>query len=115
MKELAYISKGKPVSTVGLQPLLLHPEDVLNDRRLSPQAKRALLADWASDARAVAGAPALRRLDSGAVIGIDVILGALARIDGRCGSASGNDDDDPPPAGAAALPIPERSRLRPAA
>jgi hypothetical protein len=105
----------------------LHPDDVVNDARLTKAEKKALLASWCSDARAVENAPSLRRLDSGAVIGIDAILQALRALDGDTDEAKGNvrwfafgrhrqgaisrwltkarsptgsddDDDDPPPA-----------------
>ncbi len=96
------------------------PSDVLRAAGLSLEQKRAVLANWASDMRAVEDAPGLRRLDSGIVIEIDAILDAMARLDGmrRHGSLAkwrrpgqrrkpwwsrhDNDDDDPPlaPAGA---------------
>jgi hypothetical protein len=111
--ELAYTSKQNSDSAVGAKPLLLYPEDVLSllkDRNMTRQAKREVLADWASDARTIADAPSLRRLDNGAVIRIDVILEALARLGEGWRFEAGNDgDDDPPPAG---LP-PCRSPHRP--
>lgn len=118
MKELPRTSKEKSATTFGLKPLVLYPDDilnVLNDPQMTPQAKRALLADWASDARVVADAPALRRLDNGVVVRIDVILEALARINERGDCSTDNDDDDPPPASSAALPGKEQSRCRLAA
>jgi len=58
------------------------PFEVVLDPAMSKDQKRALLASWASDARAVTNAPALRRLDNGAMVGIDDILTALKRLDG---------------------------------
>ncbi len=105
-----------------------HPSDVTSDPTLSTAEKRAVLASWISDARAVENAPSLRRLDSGAVIDVDAIRQALVLLDeltperrqdskrlppwGRRRSvmtrwlrrvappngANDNDDDDPPPA-----------------
>ncbi|MGA0533805.1 hypothetical protein [Hansschlegelia sp. KR7-227] len=45
------------------------------------ESKRALLASWASDARAVEHAPMLRQLDSGAVVKLDDVLSALRSLD----------------------------------
>jgi hypothetical protein len=112
-----------------------HPSDVTNDPKLTTAEKRALLASWISDVRAVEDAPSLRRLDSGAVVEVDAILQALVSLDelgGRRGdgkqldpsgrrrdvvsrwlrrisppSDSNDDDDDPPPA-PAGLGIPFR-------
>ena len=113
-----------------------HPSDVTNDPRLTTAEKRAVLASWISDVRAVEDAPSLRRLDSGAVVEVDAILQALVSLDelgpGRRGagkqldpsgrprdvasrwlrrtgppSGSYDDDDDPPPA-PAGLGIPFR-------
>lgn len=105
--------------------LLTHPDDVLDHPSLRFQQKRDLLADWASDRRAVEGAPALRQLDNGAVLQVKDILAALAALDGETDPApaalascrfpvarprrkvvsslrrlvrrSRRDDDDPPP------------------
>ena len=43
--------------------------------------KKAILASWISDARAVDNAPSLRRLDSGAVVSLDEISRALVSLD----------------------------------
>jgi hypothetical protein len=104
-----------------------HPSDVTSDPKLTTAEKRALLASWISDVRAVEDAPSLRRLDSGAVVEVDAILQALVSLDelgpDRRGdgkqldpsgrrrnvvsrwlrrisppSGSNDDDDDPPPA-----------------
>ena len=58
-----------------------HPSDVTNDPKLTTAEKRAVLASWISDVRAVEDAPSLRRLDSGAVVEVDAILQALVSLD----------------------------------
>jgi len=58
-----------------------HPSDVTNDPKLTTAEKRAILASWISDARAVENAPVLRQLDSGAVVEVDAIRQALASLD----------------------------------
>lgn len=58
-----------------------HPDEILDRDGMSVAAKRAILAAWASDAHAVEGAPALRQLESGAVIRVDDVLAALRRLD----------------------------------
>ena len=105
------------------------PEDVLRDPRLGTAEKREILARWASDTHAVESAPALRRLDDGAIVGVDDVLAALRALDSeddrpRAGApvvkafgrrrggllfrlraarqARDLDDDDPPPRPAAA-------------
>ena len=105
-----------------------HPSDVTSDPKLTTAEKKAVLASWISDARAVETAPSLRRLYSGAVVEVDAILQALVLLDepapdrredskrlppsGRSRSvisrwlrrgshpnrSNDNDDDDPPPA-----------------
>ncbi len=57
-----------------------HPDDVVSDPRLSPDEKRALLAAWASDARAVEGKPTLRQLDNGAVVSLTEIRRAIDQL-----------------------------------
>lgn len=59
---------------------LVHPDQVLDHPSMTDEEKRALLSSWASDRHAVENAPALRRLDSGAVVSIDDILAALAAL-----------------------------------
>lgn len=103
-----------------------HPEEVLADEVMDAGSKRALLASWASDARAIEHAPMLRQLDSGAVVKIDDILSALRSLDAedvalrracrsrpkrsrsplrlfarRTARKDPDDPDDPPPAAAA--------------
>jgi hypothetical protein len=103
-----------------------HPDDVTSDPKLTTAEKRAVLASWISDARAIENVPSLRRLDSGAVVDVDAILQGLRSLDEltddycgngkqmlpsarrrsvvlkwlRRGGSSGSidDDDDPPPA-----------------
>ena len=58
------------------------PRQVLRDPGMTRDEKRALLASWASDARAVANYPALRQLDTGHLVTIDDVLGALEELDG---------------------------------
>jgi len=92
------------------------PAEVLASN-MSLEVKRGILADWASDMRAVENQPALRRLDNGRLVLIDDILAALSRLDRRQERPRSvgqhrapwwhrrrDDDDDPPPAPAAALP-----------
>ena len=59
-----------------------HSGSVLNDATLTIDEKRRVLASEASDARAVADHPALRRLDDGRIVGIDDILDDLKKLDG---------------------------------
>ncbi|KTR08306.1 hypothetical protein NS365_01350 [Aureimonas ureilytica] len=110
-----------------------HPDQVLSAAGLKKGQKRMLLASWASDLRAVEDAPALRRLDSGAVVSIDDILEAMTALDGHEGPVrngtearfaprrtnrvlarlkrrrpalwTDRDDDRPPPSAAAARPF----------
>jgi hypothetical protein len=59
-----------------------HPHEVLGHALLSRGEKRALLAEWASDACAVEGRPGWRQIPgSGAVIVVDDILDALRALD----------------------------------
>jgi hypothetical protein len=70
----------------------------LEDQGLGKDAKRALLADWASDRHAIEGAPALRQLESGAIVKLADILRALKELDR--------------PAAALAPPMPSRPAFR---
>jgi hypothetical protein len=54
---------------------------VRSDPKLTTAEKRAVLASWISDVRAVEDAPSLRWLDSGAVVEVDAILQALVSLD----------------------------------
>jgi len=80
----------------------VHPEDVVAEASLTTAEKRAILASWASDAHAIADAPSLRRLASGATVRLDEILDALRALDG--GAADG------PRARSTAVRIPVESR-----
>ena len=62
-------------------PTLQRPDEILNDPAMSRAEKRALLASWASDARAVRGRPSMRELEDGSRIGVDEILQALKAQD----------------------------------
>jgi hypothetical protein len=58
------------------------PQDVIRDPDLTVNEKRAILASWASDARAVEAAPALQRSQSARrAVSVDKILGALRSLD----------------------------------
>jgi len=61
----------------------IDPRDVVHDPCLTRDDKRALLAFWASDVHAVPDAPALRRLETGAIVEIDDVLEALKALDER--------------------------------
>jgi hypothetical protein len=108
-----------------------HPVDVLLDPRMPLEAKRALLAGWASDLRAVENQPALRRLDDGTLLHIDDILDALKALDSstepakvsesvlafplnpsRFRSGFGRHEDDDPPPRPVAQRIPRRRRAQ---
>jgi hypothetical protein len=125
----------------GRAAIYIHPDDVTSDPELTIAEKRAILASWISDARAVENAPALRRLESGAVVQVDAILQALGQLDGlaadpkgqrrqtsffgrrlsavsrswrRIGSPSrSNDNDDDPPPAPAGLGVPFRPPNKP--
>lgn len=58
-----------------------HPREVLNDDGLTSAEKRAILASWVSDARAVENAPELRQLEGGAVVRLDEVMQALRDLD----------------------------------
>lgn len=58
-----------------------HPDQVLNDRELTPAQKREILASWVSDTRAVVNKPALRQLDSGTLVRVEEIFQALRSLD----------------------------------
>ena len=60
-----------------------HPNDVLRDRDLTLNEKRAVLASWASDACAVEAAPELRKHGNGPPVSFDDIMDALKILDGE--------------------------------
>ncbi|MGN6486534.1 MAG: hypothetical protein ACTHLT_01780 [Devosia sp.] len=57
------------------------PQDIVQDPLLTLGRKRQLLAYWASDIHAVAGAPALRTYAFGPAVSIDDIQAALTELD----------------------------------
>lgn len=61
--------------------------DIVDDPALAPSRKKALLAFWASDANAVAGAPGLRNV-WGATVTIDSLFEAMARVDAGIDAAA---------------------------
>ncbi|MBZ9799008.1 hypothetical protein [Mesorhizobium sp. ES1-4] len=67
---------------IGVWPLPKKLVEALNHPTMTLEAKRALLASWASDAHAIEDAPSLRRLDDGSVIDVDELLRALNALDG---------------------------------
>src|ERR1700747_410646 len=60
-----------------------HPSEVLDHPELSHAERRAILASWASDARAVEGAHWLRYVDSGFVVTLAEVLDALRKLDAQ--------------------------------
>jgi hypothetical protein len=58
-----------------------HPNEVLDHPELSHAERRAILASWASDARAVEGAHWMRCLDNGSVVTLAEVLDALRKLD----------------------------------
>jgi hypothetical protein len=119
MKEVdVFYDLGTPslrrLAAIDLHLLSSVPIDVVLASNLDIEEKRELLSSWASDARAVPSAPALRRLDNGVVVHIDGILDALKSLDLPDGGKTsfGDDDDDPPPCPAMLAPVP---RLPPSA
>jgi hypothetical protein len=69
------------VLPIGRRLTFSHPEELVGDSTIRIDAKRALLADWASDRHAVEGALGLRQLDSGAIVRLDDIISALKSLD----------------------------------
>ena len=65
-----------------LQHLADLPRDIVARTDLTIDEKRAVLADWASDAHAIENAPALRRPADGIVLNVTDILTALRALDG---------------------------------
>ena len=59
-----------------------HPDEVVDDRTLDTQEKRAILASWASDACAVESMPALRKPPGAPCpVTFDAVMDALRRLD----------------------------------
>jgi hypothetical protein len=72
-----------------------HPDDVLGDRQLSPQEKRAILSSWASDACAVESMPAWRQIPGAPhPVSFDAVMEALQRLD-RLGPPRGTPSRTP--------------------
>jgi len=67
-----------------------HPIDVVRDRDLTLNEKRALLAAWASDACAIEAAPELRINGAGNVVRFDDIMDALRLLDREAAKAHVN-------------------------
>ena len=77
---------GAP-SELGLPPIdYVHPAEVIQDDRLDPVKKRAILSAWASDACAVPSRPGFRWLRGtpGPIL-VDHVLAALRALDGMTG------------------------------
>ncbi len=72
---------AQAMSSSCLTTSFMKPEEVLDDPGLTQAEKREVLASWASDVRAVPGAPQLRQLDNGAVVRVDDVLRALKSLD----------------------------------
>ena len=96
-------------------PIFTGTDDVVRDPNLTTADKRAILASWVSDARAVEDAPTLRRLDSGAVVEVEDILESLRALDRSVGvvlrfptrverPGDPNDDGPPPTSGKSGIP-----------
>lgn len=96
MTELQSLFCNSPLTNTNLEyPGVGHPDEVLEDPRLSTKAKRALLASWASDANAVPHVPTLRQLPDGSIVNFDDILRALKSLDELEGSEALEESDSP--------------------
>lgn len=69
------------------------PMDVVRDKTLSLNEKRAILASWASDACAVEAAPELRCVDSGRVVRWDDVMDALRLLDRQAATMAQEERD----------------------
>ena len=78
------------------EAIYTHPSDVANDPNLTTAEKKAILASWISDARAVENSPSLRQLDSGAVVEVDAIQRALVLLDQLAPDSRGDSNRLPP-------------------
>ena len=77
-----------------------HPNEVLDHPELSQAERRAILASWASDARAVEGAHWMRCLDNGSIVTLAEVLDAAQarrpnRLPARRNANDGGRDRDP--------------------
>ena len=122
--EIFFQTKARQARSDSASQMQGYPDDVLDHPNMSVAEKRALLASWASDARALAGVPILRQLDDGSIVRVDEILRALKALDAQQPDEKGrsrtpwgspynrrhlrklspwfrrrrrDDDDDPPP------------------
>jgi hypothetical protein len=68
-----------------------HPNDVVRDKDLTLNEKRAILASWASDACAVEAAPALRASPAGPTVRFDDVMDALRELDKLAGATDAQD------------------------
>jgi hypothetical protein len=75
------LNADRKVAGDAARPICQQPDEILADPGMSLDEKRALLASWASDARAVPGAPSLRQLEDGSHVEVDEILRALKALD----------------------------------
>ena len=64
-----------------------HPADVVRDRDMTLNEKRAILAAWASDACAIEAAPELRVNGGGHAVRFDDIMDALRELDRQAADA----------------------------
>jgi len=80
----------------GDQRFSARPRSVVADPSMPVAEKRALLASWASDLRAVPNYPALRRLDDGQLVAVGDVLDALKQLDALESPGRTNDWDGVP-------------------
>src|ERR1700735_5772902 len=82
-KSFSRFESSQPASPApaGGAAIYTHPDDVTGNPKLTTAEKRAILASWISDARAVENAPSSRQRDSGAVVEVDAILQAPVWLD----------------------------------
>ena len=81
IEDTRFLNAGLEVVGREARGIFQRPDEVVSDPNMSPAEKRALLASWASDVRAVPGAPARRQLEDGSHVEIDDILGALQALE----------------------------------
>ena len=75
-------------------PLFNDPHHIVRDTRLTLEEKRAILANWASDAHAVRSQPTLRCLPG---ISVPVTLASIMEARSKLDMTGDRDDDDDPP------------------
>lgn len=73
---------SQPYANVPLETDVRTPRDVLDHPTMSNEAKRTVLASWASDRHAVPSFPGVRRLEDGRLVSLAEILQALRALDG---------------------------------